>query len=646
VFHAADEHGGPDVAIKVLRPQLASDPVLRRQFMRGADLARTLDHACLVKVLACGEHDGAPYLAMELVAAETLRTRLDRERQLAPAAARGICVGLAQALDHAHAHGVIHGDVKPENTFVSGYLVKLGDFGNTRVMTLASATGHSLTWGTPEYVAPEQFHRARPDPRSDLFALGVVYYEMLTGRLPWSRNELLRRLAMSAHQPPRLAPTGAGPAVDRLIADLLASDPRARPASGAEVVTRVHATDESPASAPRTRCTACGALRPDDLPRCLSCGEHALRVQHTPDGIWRVVLNSLPDDATATGHLLEILDPLIVPPDEPVRFHLGAPEIEGKEGVLLPAVLLAGLDEASARAIADRCRAAELDVAALPGTLRFGANARGGLGLALRHSWRQRLIGSLVVGWLSGAGLSQIMAGPRLLAASLLVTASYWGLGELWSRYRRRASLLETGGLYDLRPQLATVPAVDPLLAEAAAAVARLRAPEVRAMAADVAMEMYRLARRDAEALSRQASAPNAGAELAHLAAEASAAFERVGQLASRLDSLDDALAAATTGELMQRRDRLARAAAAPNADRAGLAAALSDVERTIDRRSAAESDRARLAARLCRLLGELRALCRTARTASEARDAEAARQLAAATAELDAFLSTVPPAR
>ena len=155
-----------------------------------------------------------------------------------PGAVLSIVVPLVQALGHAHAAGVVHRDVKPENIFVDGLVVKLADFGNARVVSLASVTGASLTWGTPEYVAPELFGRGRADPRSDYYSLGVILYEMLTGRRPWSRAEALSRLSPTA-RPPRLAPTGAGEAVDRLIADLVAPEPAGRPASGDELLFRL-----------------------------------------------------------------------------------------------------------------------------------------------------------------------------------------------------------------------------------------------------------------------------------------------------------------------------------------------------------------------------------------------------------------------
>ncbi len=607
VYRATPSDGGPDVALKLLRPQFATDPALRRRFSREGELASALDHGCIVRVVERGEQDGAPFLVMELLEAETLRRRLDRETKLEPAAARSIVRALAGALSHAHERGVVHRDVKPENIFVSGWLVKLGDFGSGRIASLASVTGASLTWGTPEYVAPELFTRGRADPRSDLYALGVVYHELLTGRLPWSREETLTRLA-AGRATPTLRPTGAGAPVDRLIADLLAVDPSARPASGSEVAGRLD--DDGPPPA-RSRCTACAALHPDDVPRCLACGHERLRAGHVPEGQWRVVLNTIADDAAATDTLLRVLDPMVLPTAEPIVFAANK-TIDATQGHDLPAVLLSALDQPTANEIADLCRKRGLDVDVVEGTTESMHLATG----------QASLLRFAVAGACAGVALWSLI-GPYGVAVGL---AAFLGLQAIL-RLHTRKTVRRNAGIFRLRPQLAAVPAAEPLLAEATDAAARIRAPEVRRLAVDVAAEIYRLARR---------AAGRGSADAAVDAARALA--ERLFRAAARLDDLDAALAGASEGELMQRRDRLARAALGPGADQEALATARADVERTIDRRAAADQERARLASRLCHLLGQLRDVSRRAALTAPADDE--ARALAAATAELEAYLA------
>src|SRR5262245_39964102 len=289
VYRASAVGGGPDVAIKELRPQFAAEAAVRRRFLREAELSRQLDHPGIVRLLDAGDEAGIPYIVQELVVGETLRQMIDRGGKLAFGYARSLFIDVARALDHAHGRGIIHRDVKPQNIFVTAAGARLGDFGNARVVSLASVTGASLTWGTPEYVAPEVFVRGRADPRSDLYSLGAVLYEMLTGELPWSRSETLTRLGGRADSARAFAPTGLGQYVDRFLADLLAFSPADRPASGEEAVMRFSDPQAAP-TASKTTCPACGAARSADVPQCLSCGEQVLTLRHDANEDWRLVL--------------------------------------------------------------------------------------------------------------------------------------------------------------------------------------------------------------------------------------------------------------------------------------------------------------------------------------------------------------------
>jgi hypothetical protein len=631
VYRAEVVTGGPDVAVKVLRPQFASDPTLRRRFLREAELAGGLAHPGIVRLLDAGEHEGTPFLAMELVEAETLRQRLDREGRLELPIAWPIFSALARALDYAHSRGVIHRDLKPENVFVSGWKVKLGDFGNARVVSLASVTGASLTWGTPEYVAPEVFMRGRADPRADLFALGVVFYEMLTGRLPWSRAEALTRLGVSRAGAPAFPPTGARPDIDRLLVELLSFSPADRPASGQEA----HARIAEPGAALRARaatCAGCGAPGSDDVPRCLACGQEILRLSHSRNGRWRVVLRKLADDAGATETLLRVLDPLVRPADAPLQFLMSGDGDLGREsGYPLPAVLFSDLDERTARQLEAICRQGGLDVETIEGV--GGDSPAGGHHISTRRTLVTGAIMGLSTGGLAHSLAVGVLAGIGIPAAFLLMRTAT----ERWRLRRRR-------GIFQLREQIAAAPVADELLAWTADAVASIQAPEVRLLVADLGRELYRLTRR-AAALEGAPGAPSSELDLVRRAAAAAPALgERLHRVAAQLGALDAALAGPSEGELMQALGRLERAAVAPGADREAIRAARADADRTLERRHAAEEQRARLAAQLCQLLGRLRVVCQRARTLATP-DEQETRALEAAAAELDVFLAAGPDA-
>ena len=635
VFRAAQGGGLPDVAIKQLRPQFAADPTLRRRFLREAELARTLDHPGIVRVLDAGEDGDVPFLVLELLHGETLHARLQRERSLLPVAAWPIFIALARALGYAHGQGVIHRDVKPANVFLTDAGVRLGDFGNARVVSLASVTGASLTWGTPEYVAPEVFMRARADPRSDLYSLGVVLYEMLAGRLPWSRSETLARLA-GGHAARAIPPTGFSPEADALLGRLLAFTPADRPASAEEAMAQL--SNPAGAVVATARCQSCGAARPADVPRCLACGHEVPRLTHDPRGRWRLVLDQLEDDPTATARLLGVLDPIADPSERSIKFLTGPRELYSQEevsnGIALPAVLFNGLDAETARSLESLFRRDGLEVSAVDGTSIGGA-----MRAALRGVNRRRAV-ALAAPLLAFVGLGA--TGSHVLRAGLvggmcvmLLVGITVGVGR-WLARRRKSG--ESRGVFSLREEIASGPKAEALLAGVAGTVGAVRAPEVRALLADVATELYRLTRR-AEQLARGAAAPSSELDLLRRTIDgAPALLELLRRMAARLDDLDAALDGQSEGELMQALARLERASGMPGADRTALAATRRDLEATLERRHAVEQERARVSAKLCQLLGRLRLVYRQAAAIQTSADQEA-RAIEAAAAELDALL-------
>jgi serine/threonine protein kinase len=195
VYRATQVSLGRPVALKVLPADLSDEPQFRRRFDREAEVLGSLSHPNVVSVYDRGSVDERPYLVMELVEGDSLRDLMRR----GPVPARHACrivAALCDALDYAHAKGVVHRDIKPENVLVTRTgIVKVADFGLSRVFDGTDAgtrlTVTNLQLGTYEYMAPEQRERAADaDERSDIYAAAVVLYEMLTGELPIGRFEL------------------------------------------------------------------------------------------------------------------------------------------------------------------------------------------------------------------------------------------------------------------------------------------------------------------------------------------------------------------------------------------------------------------------------------------------------------------------
>jgi eukaryotic-like serine/threonine-protein kinase len=224
------------VAVKVLGGALAGDGRSAERLRREARAAGRLDHPNIARVLDLGEQDGRPYLVMELLEGESLAARIDRAGPMAPAEAARVVAAVADALQAAHAAGVVHRDVKPGNVFLtSAGEVKVLDFG------IASAAGEpDLTTGdllgTAAYLAPERALGRPATPAADLYSLGVVLYELLAGRRPFqggSDVELAMAQVNARPAPLALVAPATPPALAAACEHALAKDPAARPPSAA-----------------------------------------------------------------------------------------------------------------------------------------------------------------------------------------------------------------------------------------------------------------------------------------------------------------------------------------------------------------------------------------------------------------------------
>jgi Protein kinase domain len=241
VYRALDLRLKRTVALKLMAPHLALDQRFRARFTRESELAMSLEHPNVIPIHDAGEVDGRLFLAMRLVEGGTLRTLLREQSPLAPARLIAIARQVANALDAAHAKGLVHRDVKPSNVLLDGSEhVYLADFGLTRRLDEQQGkTADDRSLGTPAYLAPEQIEGGVVDGRADVYSLGCLLYEGLTGEPPFARGS---RLAVAwAHleeEPPAASDrsTDLPGAVDGVLRKAMSKEPTDRHASCTELV--------------------------------------------------------------------------------------------------------------------------------------------------------------------------------------------------------------------------------------------------------------------------------------------------------------------------------------------------------------------------------------------------------------------------
>ncbi len=241
VYLAHDEVLGRDVAVKVLARRLAEDGESVERFRREARSAASLSHPNIVAVHDSGQtEEGDRYIVMEYVPGGTLRDPIREKGALPPGEAISVALQVARALAAAHAKEVIHRDIKPQNVLLtSSGEAKVADFGIARAAGSATLTGTGLGPGTARYVSPEQAKGEPVTPRSDLYSLGVVLYEMLTARVPFDAETPIGVAMKHINEVPR-PPTEIDARIPESLNDLtvrlLAKDPADRPADAATLV--------------------------------------------------------------------------------------------------------------------------------------------------------------------------------------------------------------------------------------------------------------------------------------------------------------------------------------------------------------------------------------------------------------------------
>jgi eukaryotic-like serine/threonine-protein kinase len=239
VWRATDEVLGRQVAVKILHDRLGRDTDVITRFRREAVAAARLSHPAVVRVFDTGEEEGLEYIVMELCDGRTLQEVLERDAPLPPAEAVAIVQTVLQGLAHAHRGGVVHRDVKPSNILFDGNgLVKVTDFGIAKASFAEDLTTTGNLMGTARYLAPEQVEGGSIDARADLYATGIVLYELMTGRPPFQAQTNLAAATMrltTEPPPPGALRSGIPRSLDAAVMRALARDPDHRYQSAEEM---------------------------------------------------------------------------------------------------------------------------------------------------------------------------------------------------------------------------------------------------------------------------------------------------------------------------------------------------------------------------------------------------------------------------
>jgi serine/threonine-protein kinase len=267
VYCAHDEELDRTVAIKLLAEHLAEDDEFRARFLLEARMAGRLSHPNVVAVFDAGEDEGRPYIVMEIVEGETLAEVLRRERRLPPEQVADLGMQAAAGLAHAHAHGLVHRDVKPHNLLIrADGVLKVADFGIARAAEATRRlTQIGTILGTADYLAPEQALGEDVTPAADVYGLGAVLYQALTGRTPFQAETLVHLLTALQHgavTPPGELVGGVPPALEEVIMRCLARNPEYRPGSAAEAGRLLARSVEAPTRPLHRPATVPPAYRP------------------------------------------------------------------------------------------------------------------------------------------------------------------------------------------------------------------------------------------------------------------------------------------------------------------------------------------------------------------------------------------------
>ena len=268
VFRATDHTLHRAVALKVIAPEVAGNPTFRARFQRECQLAASIDHPHVVEVFHAGEEEGLLYVTMRYVDGTDLRRLLETVGRLDPARAVSIVADVAGALDEAHRLGLVHRDVKPGNVLIAVRSGRerafLTDFGITKRAADEPLTRTGIAVGTVDYIAPEQAHGGDVDARADVYSLGCLLFQSLTGKLVFDRDSDLEKIWAHVHDPPprlRSVRPDLPQGLEDVIGRALAKDPAERPRSAGEFARAASGRSRCSQACARASCVCGRGLR-------------------------------------------------------------------------------------------------------------------------------------------------------------------------------------------------------------------------------------------------------------------------------------------------------------------------------------------------------------------------------------------------
>jgi serine/threonine protein kinase/tetratricopeptide (TPR) repeat protein len=250
VYQARDQELDRIIALKVIRPELAANPSILQRFKQELILSRHVTHKNVVRIFDLGEADGTKFITMEFVEGEDLRGVLRRKGKFSAKEAVAVVQQICRALDAAHAEGVIHRDLKPQNVMrdPQGRVVVM-DFGLARSLESEGMTQTGALVGTLEYMSPEQALGSALDQRSDLFAVGLIFYELLTGKAPYKADTAIASLMKRTHEratPASDVDSSVPVSLSAIVSQCLERDPKDRYPSAADLLKELEAWSNDP----------------------------------------------------------------------------------------------------------------------------------------------------------------------------------------------------------------------------------------------------------------------------------------------------------------------------------------------------------------------------------------------------------------